>query len=694
MLDHAETQKGMQYFSGAGGDLVDLFALVQRPDGMIWSFVNESDAPGYFDTAYGRWGYVRREGRTFFARQPTENHPEYLFVNALYRHWKGSGDDGWMRGHLDAAARALDYAPNDPARWAPRFGLLKRSYTIDSWDFAVNDRHTPDLGIGGDMVIDAARTKMGVFFGDNTGYAQACDQLAEMLARGGRPADAARFRARAAEIRARLARTAWNGRFYTHHVAEDSTVRRDLGVDERRQLAQANAYSLNRGIPHAHATAIVRTYQALRDSLPPGSPGEWYAIYPPFERGFERHNGRWEYMNGGVAGHAAGELARGALAHGFERYGVSVLDRTDSLAGATTGRVAFAYLGSVPPRPPAPRFTPLAIGAQANMDLWDEGAPGVHPWMDVKPGSGDDLRAIPVGPQTFAGIPFTVLDPAAHGHRAVLAVSGRDGYPQRLEVPVRAVAGSVYLLHTIWKHGPEGVGGAVEWRYEDGTRAVRQVMNRRDAYMYWFPDFRTERSGVAWQGPSKISTSVGLGWAAFDNPHPDRRVRSLVFHGPPDDGIYAVAAATLADRPHYVPPNPVSYGGPDRWASGTAMAALLEGLAGVGDGDAVFRRAEVAPRWTAAGTDSAEVTVRYGASSGYVAYRYRHDPAARVVALALTGSGERARVRVLLPEGVPGVRRVEVDGRPAPHAVAAVEQSRYVEAELPLGGVRLVRVHY
>jgi hypothetical protein len=630
----------------------------------------------------------------FFARQPVENHPEYLFVNALYRHWKGSGDDAWMRGHLGHAARALDYAPGDRARWAPRFGLLKRSYTIDSWDFAVHDRYSPDLGIGGDMVIHPDRTKFGVFFGDNTGYAQACEQLAEMFARAGRPADAARYRARGAEVRARLDRVAWNGRFFTHFVEEDSTVRRDLGVDERRQLSLGNAYSLNRGIPHAQAAAIVRTYQRLRDSLPLGSPGEWYAIFPPFERGFAQHGAKWQYMNGGVAGHAAGELARGALTHGFERYGVSVLDRADSLARRTTGRVAFAYVGSVPPAPPAPRYTPVRLAAHANMDLLDVGAPGVHRWMDNPAGKGDDLRGLPVGEQTFAGVPFTVLDPARHGRRAALAVSGRDGFPKQVEVPVNAPAGSVYLLHTIWKHGPEGVGGAVEFRYDDGTRAAHHVMDKRDAYMYWFPELKTERSGVAWKGPNRVSESVGVGWAAVDNPHPERRVRSLVFHGPAGDGVYAVLGATLADRPHYVPPSLVSFGGPDRWASGTAMAGLIEGLAGVTDAGAAFGRPEVAPRWAAAGADSVAVTVRYGASQGYVAYRYRHDRAARTVTLDVAGSGDRARVHALLPDGVRAVRRAEADGRPVAFTLADVERSRYLDAELPLGAARTLRIFY
>ena len=86
-----------------------------------------------------------------------------------------------MKENLSSAEKALDYALNDPARWSNRFGLLKRAYTIDSWDFAVEDEYMPDLGITNTMIIDPYKTKFGVFFGDNTGYIEACNQLAEML---------------------------------------------------------------------------------------------------------------------------------------------------------------------------------------------------------------------------------------------------------------------------------------------------------------------------------------------------------------------------------------------------------------------------------------------------------------------------------------------------------------------------------
>ena len=101
-----------------------------------------------------------------------------------------------MEKNLESAAKALDYALHDPARWSKRFGLLKRVYTIDSWDFAVDDEYMPDLGITNSMMIDPVKSKFGVYFGDNTGYITACYQLAEMLEHAGRKTDASKYRLR------------------------------------------------------------------------------------------------------------------------------------------------------------------------------------------------------------------------------------------------------------------------------------------------------------------------------------------------------------------------------------------------------------------------------------------------------------------------------------------------------------------
>jgi hypothetical protein len=694
VLDNYHTGKGMRYFSPYMTDLLDMMRGTQREDGMIWSNLNEG-ATAYYKTAYGPFGYVRQYGDRYFVRQPAENHPEYIYVSSIYQSWKTTGDDAWMDRSLASAMRALDYSVTDPARWSQRFHLLKRVYTIDSWDFQVDDAYTPDIGLTNTMLIDPRKSKFGIFFGDNVYYAAACEELAEMLGHTGDSADAARYLERARDIRRRLDLVSWNGRFFTHFIDEDPRVKRNLGVDEGAQIAQGNAYSLNRGIGRDHSVAILRTYLDLRDHLPVGSPGEWYAIYPPFQRGFGQHDAVWQYMNGGVGGHVAGELARGAFENGFEPYGRDILDRLTDLARRNGNKIAFAYTGSIPPPPPAPRYTPVDLSAVANMDFWDKGGPGAARWM-LSGRPGDDLRGLPTGEQQFAGINFRVVDPARNQRRAAVAVSHAKGLPESVNVPVGRTAGCIYLLHTSSKPSSENVCGSISFSYADGTRAVQYVIMGRQLTYWWFPELKSGTSGVAWHGPSPVSDDVGLSWCAIDNPHPEKTIASIRLRAPDDDGIYTVLGLTLSDRAHYLPPSPVSYGGPDNWAAATAMAALIEGMAGVRDGpqSQVLSRPVVSPRWDLGIARVIRVAVRYPASGGYVAYRFAHDPAAREIRASLTGSAARMECHFLLPQGVEAAGSVEVDGSPVSFQTGRVSDSSYADFSLDTASVRSVRIRY
>ena len=205
LRDHVHTMKGFKYFDGSGAGAVDFFRETQREDGMIWDFFSGGREPSFYETAYGPLGYARRYGDVEMVRMPVEADVEYLFVEGVYFAWKMGGDDAWMKRQLDAAIRAMDYSFTDRARFSTKYGLVKRGYTIDTWDFQIDDATTRIFPRWGTLLVDPDRSKFGVMFGDNTGYAASCGYLAEMLERAGRPQDAARFRA-AREGRARAAR--------------------------------------------------------------------------------------------------------------------------------------------------------------------------------------------------------------------------------------------------------------------------------------------------------------------------------------------------------------------------------------------------------------------------------------------------------------------------------------------------------
>jgi len=694
-LDNSNVMNGIQYFLPFGNEYTDLLREVQRKDGMIWSFVRDGrEGYSYYETAYDPIGFFKADKDAWFVRQPVDNHSDYIYVNMFYKHWKASGDNEWMKKTVASAGLALDYCFTDSIRWSERFQLLKRPYCIDSWDFQVDDEYTPEASISPTMVIVPGKTKYGIFFGDNTGYFEACNQLAEMYDFAGEPAKAAVYRKRGQDIMKNLTKLSWNGNFFTHFIDEDPTVKRNLGVDEKSQIAQGNMYSINRGLPHEMNVAIIKTYLKLKDNLPVGSPGEWYAIYPPFEKGFGAHNEKWQYMNGGIAGHAIGELAKGAFENGYEAYGSDILNRLLGLGKKYNNKIYFSYSGSIPPAPDAPVFTTVDISKQANMDIYDQGGKDVFTWMDVKNNTGNDLRNLPVGNQVFNNIKFQVINPEENQRKAVLAVSTKPGYPQQLEVPVNDTAGAVYLLHSSSDNIPAKVAGGITFVYTDGTFESKYIFKEEDVTNWWFPGLKTNRAGVAWSGPNLKSTEVGVCWTAIDNPNPSKKIAKLRFSAPLEGGIYAVLAVSLSDKSLYIKPKGESFGGPDNWAAANGMSALIEGLAGVKNTSLAYENVMLSPRWTSAGVDSVNVTANLVASNSYVSYQYKNNQKENEITMLVTGSGKEINAHVLLPENVKTAKSVTVNTKPLEFSISKIEGSDYVDFNLSLAQIQSVLIKY
>jgi hypothetical protein len=681
LRDHVHTLKGMKYFYPDLKSGIELYADTQRADGMVWDKIGDEPSlrPTHRDHWFGPGGFVRKadDGSRRMERIPVENDVEYLFVEGLYYTWKANGDTAWMAGLLDNALKALRYSVTDPYRWSGKYGLLKRGFTIDTWDFQADE----DAAITGyTMVVDKDRTRFGVMHGDNTGFAAACRYLAEMLNAAGRHDEARQQRELAGEIKERLDKVAWNGEFYTHHVPEDPAVVRDLGVDQSRQVSLSNAYALNRGIDHDQCVAIVRTYRRIREEMPPTSPGEFYQIFPPFERGFGGHGDKWHYMNGGVTTIVAGELSHGAFEHGFEQYGADILNRVHGWGRAHGGYLHCTYRGAMP-EPPVRTFEPVDLTGLANADLSGEGAGGVPGWTSE---GENDLANMPVGSQRWHDVPFEVIDPAQNGRRAVIAVSSRDGYLAECSIPVGRRTASIWLLHTAAGENPVGI---LEWRYADGTRESEYIMKGRHLDGWWLP--REPRAGrghgpaarVAWWGPNAVFPNVGTYVCGMDNPRPDREVSELVLRAAENGSFWMVLGITLCDAPAFFMPDDLSFGIPDNWGAAAVLYALLEGLAGVKDTGVAFDSALLAPRWEAAGVAEAEATVRYRASDGYLAYRYARDD--DVIHVDAAGTAQETDLRVLLPQGREA-SSVSVDGESVEWERVTVESSVY--AAVPLSG--------
>jgi len=690
LRDHVHTLKGMKYFAPEVKTAIELYRDSQRDDGMIWDNIHPR-TPHYntWEWKFDYGGFVQpiEDGRWEFKRIPVENDVEYLYIEGIYFTWKATGDDAWMAGFLDSAIRAFAYSTSSPYRWSRKHKLLKRGFTIDTWDF----QSDADTAISGHtMAVKLGKTRFGIMHGDNTGFAIGCRYLAEMLDHVGRSAEARRFRRLGEQIQARLDKLAWNGEFYTHHVPENPRVVRDLGVDLSRQVSLSNAYALNRGLTHEQCAAIIRTYQRIRREMPRTSPGEFYQIFPPFERGFGPHNAKWDYMNGGVTTIVAGELAHGAFEHGFERYGVDILERVAAWGKAHEGYLHCCLRGAMP-EAPRRRFRTLDLAPLANTDFDGRGAPGVPGWTGEGP---NDLHEMPSGRQTFHDIPFEIADPATNGRRACIGLSARQGYAREAVVPIGRKAASVYFLHTC---AGRGLVGTITLKYADGSEHAQHVLYGREVAGWWIPsDPPYDHHGrptckVAWRGANAEFKNVGVYAYGLDNPHPEKPIAEIVLDASRNGSFWAVLAVTLCDKPVFFMLGDVSYGIPDNWGAGAVAYALIEGLAGIKDTGVAFDRAALAPRWEAAGVRRAEATVKYEASGGYLRYRYRHDPRRRRIVLEFTGSGTATDVAVLLPKGR-AVKAATLDGREAPVTSRKVEGSAYACIEVAGLGVHRLEV--
>jgi hypothetical protein len=308
--DYSDMMRGFRYFERDLTSVVDEFAATQAAGGRIFD---------YF-TTFPEKLPSERENWTKFVRVPVEADVEYRFVKAAYLAWQATGDDAWIRRLLPAMEKALDYVRTHPWRWDPKHKLVKRAYTIDTWDFA----YAPHQDWLHFQIDDD--TYWGILHGDNSGYVEAFRTLARLYNRFGDGERAERWYGRSTALCRRMNEVCWNGRFYTHFV-KLTPVTID-GVDEAAQLSLSNPMAINRGAATDEmAVSILREYQRRREEG--RTFAEWFSIDPPFPDGIfgDERLVRGAYVNGGIMPLVGGELARAAFEHGFEDYGVDILTR-------------------------------------------------------------------------------------------------------------------------------------------------------------------------------------------------------------------------------------------------------------------------------------------------------------------------------------------------------------------------------
>lgn len=364
--DHSDILRGAKYFETDLKSAIQHFAETQAENGRIFD---------YF-TTFPEKLPSERENWTKYVRVPVEADVEYRFVKAAFLAWQVNGDDDWLKYLLPKMEKALNYILTHPWRWESRLGLVKRAYTIDTWDFAYTAGSHDWLQF---QIND--QTFWGIMHGDNSGYYEAFQRMAFFYDYLGNKTAADKWRQRAHQLRENLNRVCWNGSYYTHFIK--LTPVSIAGVDECQQLSLSNPMNINRGVTdHAMAVSILKEY--IKRGQQTGAFAEWFSIEPPFPDGIFGDDKliRGAYVNGGIMPLVGGELAMAAFNHGLEKFAVDILKRYYAVAS----RKNETYLWYFPDGSPSsvetstsPEATPTdGWGSSAMLYALFEGLAGVQ----------------------------------------------------------------------------------------------------------------------------------------------------------------------------------------------------------------------------------------------------------------------------------------------------------------------------
>ncbi|MEI6035199.1 MAG: hypothetical protein WCS65_13090 [Verrucomicrobiae bacterium] len=651
--DHVHTLKAMKYFEADVTSGIDYWLETQEANGMVWDCIAENPtgtAPSWFGEALGE-GFFRYEedGRYVVRRIPVEADCEFLYAEGVWQAWKATGDDAWMRLQLPRLEKALRYNTSHPDRWSRRHRLVRRSFCMDSWDFA-----NPHYCSGDHRRINPGDPQF-LFHGDNSGLYAFHWMLAEMQEHAGDRQRAEEILTAAASLRERANKKLFFGTAYGHMIPEklDPEKVYSLVGDERRRLSFSLGYTMNRGLPtHEMAVKILNEFRRRGKKKASTSFAEWFAIDPPYTEA------QWpgtagescapgEYMNGGISPVVAGELARAAFEHGMEDYGADILRRVWELT-ERDGRHLHDTYRQVPKKPALPRaeFRFLDLRPAANRGLCHGAFPGVPAWTD----EGDnDMRNLPVGRRRFGAIRFDVMDPARNAGRAVVHLAPCAA----ADISAGDItATSLYFLHAFSGRTRPGDTVAVyEIEYADGSRAGIPICLQKEIASWWNPTDQKalEAAGarIAWRGPNPQWKDVGVSMFGWNNAHPEKPIRSVRARSV--RGELMLLAISASDQPVAFEPRIRSGGLPACWGQAAVYHAVAEGLAGITDAGRGFDHVSITPRWAAAGVSKADVCLHYPASGACCAYSYRHGRGR--IALDFAGGFQSASIRCLLPTG-------------------------------------------
>ncbi len=403
--DHIHTMKAYKYWEKDMGSYLDFFMGRQTTKGMYFdyweSYKNNNVGQLYFTNCFDHEFYfVDVENQNFFFRMPIEADLEYLMIEGVYTYWQSTGDQQYLTKWLPTLVKGMRYEMTDPLRWSAKNLLVKRPYSIDTWDFTSG----PDSLKGVDRLLyhigNTAETPKGIMQGDNSGMFQASKQLSGMFKATGQKEAAFEWDLQGDMFLQRLNTICWNGKFYSHFIPEEP-VPAQIKTDPINSVGLSNTYSINRGATtHEMAASIIKTYQEIGDKTKGKSLAPWFGIFPFIEPHFGNYP-VGEYMNGAVLPLVGGELTKAAFQNGYEKYAVQQLEILNQILDKNNRRLPGCLNADGTPQKDA---IPGEWGQAAFISALVEGLAGVVDKSVL-------FREVEISPRWyFAGVPKTTID--------------------------------------------------------------------------------------------------------------------------------------------------------------------------------------------------------------------------------------------------------------------------------------------
>ncbi len=361
--DHVHIMKAARHWEYDLLSFLNFIIETQRDDGQFYELIKQYDDD--------HWQFVNEDCRKMYpddnltlVRLELEADIEYLVVEGAVYAYRTTGDDEWLKKVLPALEKGIDYITSDAKRWDEKRGLVKRPFTIDTWDFEYEPEDFKRSSRNRSIKPDS---RMSIMHGDNSGVYSAMINLAWLNRRLGNENKAAEWETRAQQLKENMIKHLWNGKFFMHQLHLNHS-----GADnkESERLSLSNTYDINRGVTTTQqARSIISEYIKRKETTEHFA--EWFSIDPPYEQFLNHLPGK--YVNGAISPFTAGELAKAAFNNGYEHYGWDILSRFMKLV-ERDGKAYFLYNADSTPQPDG---GPSAWGAAAFISAIDEGLAGI-----------------------------------------------------------------------------------------------------------------------------------------------------------------------------------------------------------------------------------------------------------------------------------------------------------------------------